>query len=130
MKEYQGWDEWAKKYKPISNHLVKDPDQQMFETYGEELEYVKTIESNRIWTYLDGDMSSLICAGYHFVNRIGYYITEVPWTDEDDYVLLSVEEECECYSEDEEVLEQRNDEWGDPDCKECEGYGYVTKYVD
>jgi hypothetical protein len=126
MKEYQGWNEWAEKYKPINNHLSKSPDYQMFETYGEELEYVKTVESNRIWTYLDGDMSSLICAGYHFVNRIGYYITEVPWTDEDDYVLLSVEEECECYDED----AYDDDGFGNPNCQECEGYGYVTKYVD
>jgi hypothetical protein len=127
--EYQGWNEWADKYKPIKNHLVSDPDQQMFETYGEELEYVQSVEPNRIWTYLQGDMSDLICAGYHFVNRIGYYITEVPWTNEDDYVLLSVEEECKCYSEDEDVMATRNDEYGDPSCVECEGYGYVTNYV-
>jgi hypothetical protein len=125
MKEYQGWNEWAEKYKPIKNHLVKDPDQQMFETYGEELEYVQSIEPNRIWTYLDGDMSSLVCAGYHFVNRIGYYITEVPWTDEDDYVLLSVEVECECYDED----AYDDGGFGSPNCEECEGYGYVTNYV-
>jgi hypothetical protein len=127
--EYQGWNEWADKYKPIKNHLVSDSDQQMFETYGEELEFVQSVEPNRIWTYLQGDMSDLICAGYHFVNRIGYYISEVPWTNEDDYVLLSVEKECDCYNEDEDIMDTRNGEYGDPACTKCEGYGMITEYV-
>ncbi len=127
--EYQGWNEWADKYKPIKNHLVSDPDQQMFETYGEELEFVQSVEPNRIWTYLQGDMSDLICAGYHYVNRIGYYISEVPWTNEDDYVLLSVEKECDCYNEDEDIMDTRNGEYGDPACTKCEGYGMITEYV-
>lgn len=122
--EYQGWNEWAEKYKPIKNHFSKDPDELMFETYGEEVDYVKSVEPNRIWTYLDGDLCSIISAGWHYVNRLGYYITEVPWTNEDDYVLLSVEKECECYDD-----ERDDGELGDPDCKECEGCGYVTEYV-
>jgi hypothetical protein len=73
-------------------------------------------------------MSDLIVAGYHYVNRLGYYITEIPWEDEDDYALLSVEVECECYNE--EGYEDNNGEYGRADCPECEGYGMVTKYVD
>lgn len=127
--EYQGWNEWADKYKPIKNHLVFDFNQQMFETYGEEVEFVSNYDPKYVWTYLQGDMSDLICAGYHFVNRLGYYISEVPWTNEDDYVLLSVQKECECYNEDEDVMETRNGEYGNPDCTECEGYGMITEYV-
>jgi len=128
--EYQGWQEWENKFKPIKNHMVADPDQQMFETYGEEVEFVCKQDNQYVWTWIQGDMSDLIVAGYHYVNRLGYYITEVPWDDEYDYALLSVEVECECYSEDEEVMESRNDEMGDPNCPECEGYGLVTRYVD
>jgi hypothetical protein len=126
--EYQGWNEWEEKFKPIKNKFSKH-DELMYETYGEEVEYVKSIHPNFIWTYVDGDMCSLIVAGYHYVNRIGYYITENPWSDDMDSVLLSVEEECECYSDDEEVLVERKDNWGDPDCEKCEGNGYVTNYV-
>lgn len=128
--EYQGWQKWEEKFKPMKNHLVADPDQQMFETYGEEVEYVIKQDPKHIWTWIQGDMSDLIVAGYHYVNRLGYYITELPWENEYDLALLSVEVECECYSEDEEVMESRNDEMGDPNCQECEGYGLVTKYVD
>jgi hypothetical protein len=126
-KEYQGWDEWANEFKPQDNHF--NGQGKMYETYGEEYEYVKSIHPNFVWTYVDGDMSSLIIAGHHWVNRIGYYITENPWSDDMDACLLSVEEECVCYSEDEDKLAERNDEWGDPECEKCEGYGYVTNYL-
>jgi hypothetical protein len=124
--EYQGWHEWAEKFKPIKNHLVNDPDQQMFETYGEEVEFVSNYDNKYVWTWLQGDMSDLVCAGYHYVNRLGYYISEVPWENEDDYALLSVEVECECYNEE----GYEDGEYGRADCEECEGAGIITKYID
>jgi hypothetical protein len=120
--EYQGWHKWEEKFKPTKNHFHSDPDETMFETYGEEVEFVTKADNKYVWTWIQGDMSDLIVAGYHYVNRLGYYITEVPWDDEYDYALLSVEVECDCM--DEETFE------GKPDCPECEGYGMVTKYVD
>lgn len=124
--EIQGWTKWETTYKPIKNHFRNDPDETMFETYGEEVEFVQNYDPKYVWTYLDGDMSSLICAGYHYVNRLGYYISEVPWEGEMDYVLLSVEEECECYNED----GYEDGETGKSDCLLCEGYGMITRYVD
>jgi hypothetical protein len=38
--EILGWDAWAEKYKPIKNKFSKH-DEFMFETYGEELEYIQ-----------------------------------------------------------------------------------------
>lgn len=122
--------QWETKYKPVPNHITNDKDHPMFETYGEELDFVLSQPNNKVWTWVQGDMSDLIVAGYHYVNRLGYYITEVPWEDDNEYVLLSVETECECYSEDEDVMETRNDEYGDPSCQICEGSGYRTEYVD
>lgn len=119
--EILGWDAWAEKYKPIKNKFTNDPDGTMFETYGEELEFVQTHDPKYIWTWVTGDMCDIIVAGYAYVNRFGYYVTEIPWEDENEYVLLSVEKECECY--DEESGE------GSEDCKVCEGYGLVTEYV-
>jgi hypothetical protein len=119
--EYQGWSAWEQKFKPIKNHFRNDPDETMFETYGEEVEFITKADNKYIWTYIQGDYSDLIVAGYHYVNRLGYYISSVPWENEDDYVLLSVQEECECYDEKEGE--------GKDDCDECEGAGYVTNYV-
>lgn len=39
------------------------------------------IEDRFVWTIVEGDSGNLYAsAGYHLVNRLGYIITEVPWT--------------------------------------------------
>ena len=125
-KEIKGWNAFAEKYKPEYNNINGNTDEynHAFETYGAEVDYVKSKDNNHIWTRVQAEFADIIVAGYHLVNRIEYYVTEVPWTDEDEYVLLSTEVECECYKEDYE-----NGEYGDPNCKLCEGYGMVTEYL-
>lgn len=81
------WEQFVEQYKPIKNKFTKDPDQVMFETYGEEVEFVKQQDPYHIWTYVDGDTASLTINGWAFVNRIGYYVTEVPWKEEDYYEI-------------------------------------------
>jgi len=84
-------------YKPQTNHLVRalasktidDTDLcsfggTMYETYGEEEEYVRTMAQDektkkRVWTVVDADGELYIIAGFHFVNRMGYIITEKEW---------------------------------------------------
>jgi hypothetical protein len=76
------FDEFIKTYKPISNHIDTNSsfNNTMFETYGEELEFVKSQYPENIWTYGDGDDGELyIWSGWSVVNRIGYFITEVPF---------------------------------------------------
>lgn len=133
MHEYQGWDEWAEKFKPEENH-IKTSNELMFETYGEEYEYIKSLDPRYVWTHVQGDMCDLLVAGVAYVNRLCYYVTEVPWEDDMDTVLLSVETECECYDENEGYIitlpnGQQYNQDGDPNCSKCEGYGLVTEYV-
>ena len=74
-------DEWFDTYKPILNHIDTNAsfDGHMFETYGDEVDFVKAQDENRIWMYGDGDDGgSYIWNGWHIVNRIGYFITEIP----------------------------------------------------
>jgi hypothetical protein len=65
----------------------------MYETYGQEGEYVRSmIDQNRVVTIIegedeegeDGEMHSTIFyeSGYHFVNRIGYFVLDKPYTEE------------------------------------------------
>jgi hypothetical protein len=92
-------DEWFEKYKPIKNNLDKHAsfDDYMFETYDEELAFVKEQDEFNIWTYADGDNGgTFIFNGYHIVNRIGYFITEVPFSNEEEIqvrILDPMEEE-------------------------------------
>ena len=75
------FDEWCDTYKPIPNNIVEDSsfDGTMFETYGDEVAFVKKADPAYIWMYGDGDDGgSYIWNGWHIVNRIGYFITEVP----------------------------------------------------
>lgn len=78
-------DEFWEQYSPVQNHLVGDCsfDGCMFETYGEELQYViSKVDEQIVWTILDGTENDkmYIASGYHLVNRIGYLITEKPYT--------------------------------------------------
>jgi hypothetical protein len=123
------WKEWQERFKPIKNHFAKnDPDLEMFETYGEEVEFViSKAEENKVWTWADGDYSSFVSNGYHYVNRIGYYVCEVPYDNDTEYeIIVSTEEECKCYRED----GYEDGEYGDVNCEECEGSGLVTNYGD
>lgn len=95
-------DNWLAKYKPVANHLHSDTGwiinevAIMFETYDDDLEFVKQQPDNNVWTWIDGDEGTVIIAGMAFVNRIGYFVTEVPWTD------ISETIEVDLYDDDDE----------------------------
>jgi hypothetical protein len=79
------FEEWCDTYKPIPNYLDDSAsfDGIMFETYGEEVAFVKAQDPNKIWMFGDGDDGGLyIWSGWGFVNRIGYFVTEVPCPDD------------------------------------------------
>lgn len=88
-------EEWEATYKPIPNNIDKNASFQnetgqgiMFETYGAELEFVKKADPKHIWTYGDGDDGgSYIWNGFHYINRLGYFITELPAPDEEECVI-------------------------------------------
>jgi hypothetical protein len=76
------FEEFVEKFKPITNHIDTNAsfDGLMFETYGDEYEFVKQSHPNHIWMYGDGDDGgSYLWSGWGFVNRLGYFITEVPF---------------------------------------------------
>lgn len=76
------YDKWVTKFKPIKNHLEKNAnfDGLMFETYGNELEFIKETRPDCVWTVVEGDTGKwYIIDGYHHVNRAGYLVTQVPF---------------------------------------------------
>lgn len=84
MKEMK-FEDFEEKYKPIKNDIKEGApiDGFMFETFGIELQKVKTHKNNKIWTVIDGEGSKLyIINGFHCVNRLGYIITEKDWTED------------------------------------------------
>lgn len=78
------FDEWETTFKPITNYLDENASFQdenglgiMFETYGDELMYVKLRDPLTVWTYMDTDNGTVIVDGYHVASRIGYFVTSV-----------------------------------------------------
>jgi hypothetical protein len=126
MSTFYTYDAWHETFKPIENKISKYAGGEdlllTFETYDEEYEFVKEQDPNHIWTEVDGDEGTYIVAGLHWVNRIHYYITENPWTDEWTEVPTWVVRRCDCT--DEEDFED-----GNPDCEECE-YGDIQVPID
>lgn len=124
-------EEWEATYKPIKNHIDTNASFQdesgqgiMFETYGDEVAFVKEQDPSCIWTYGDGDDGgSYIWNGWHFVNRLGYFITEVPCPP-DTEIQIKVSSYwycCEgCGAEIEDDGQLINDRYGEFDiCPEC-----------
>ena len=78
------YDKWVTKFKPIKNHLKKQAPFEglMFETFGEELDFIKETPPDCVWTVVEGDTGKwYIIEGYHHVNRIGYLVTTVPFEE-------------------------------------------------
>ena len=76
-------DQFHDQYETVPNHInaaagwtVGDSGGCLFETYGEEAEYVRRYDPRKVWTLLDSDDGDMyLASGLHFVNRVGYLIT-------------------------------------------------------
>lgn len=88
-------DKWQATYKPIGNTLDSNASWQdengvgiMYETYGEEQAFVFSMDYHNVWTLIDGDNgNTYIINGRAFVNRIGYFITPLPWKDDEEFSI-------------------------------------------
>lgn len=122
-------DEFNERYKPIKNHLDGNAsfDGCMYETYGEEMGHVLNVhetEPNRVWTVLDVDGRTIISNGLHYVNRLGYMITEVPFTGKFCEVIDEEEiEESDCRGE--HQLPKESLSFGVDDLCECLECGFI-----
>lgn len=88
------YEQFVENYEPIKNHLSEGGafNGTMFETYGNEMDLVKEVlaqaGNKRIWTYVGEGNNEMIVPGLRFVNRLGYFITQEEWEDENDFVYF------------------------------------------
>lgn len=71
----QKFDLWMETYKP---HMATEGSVRLYETFGEDLDAVKSASPECVWTLVDCDGLTWITPGFHFVNRMNYIICEVP----------------------------------------------------
>jgi len=83
--------EFSNRFKPQTNHLQSknDPDLIQFETYGEDIDYVRTkVAERRVWTACDVDGEFFVVSGLSHVNRLYYFVCEVPYGDSDEFEVF------------------------------------------
>lgn len=93
------YEQWVEKYRPLLNPITEDNSygNTALETFGEELNFVKSFDNNRIWTLKEcTDEEMWIIPGYCVVDRYLYFVTEVPWENENiqvnDNEMVSLED--------------------------------------
>ena len=79
------YDDWCATYVPIKNPLREDAafDGTMFETFGDDLAFVRDQPGDIIWSLVQGDSDEdggdlYVVSGYRLVNRLGYFVTDRP----------------------------------------------------
>lgn len=83
------FEDWVVEFSPVGNHLQEDApfNGLMFETFGEELDYVRSVAldpdcKRAVWTLVECFGSAeWIVEGFHVVNRLGYFVTVVPYVE-------------------------------------------------
>ena len=71
----------------FSPQLYGDLNDHMFETYGDELDFVEDHDPSNIWTLIEEDGVLSLSSGKLMVNRIGYFVTEIPYDGNINIVL-------------------------------------------
>ena len=66
------WDEWEDTYLPTTPLA-----------YDSQEDIPADVPFDRIWTMIDGDgIYTHLTSGVHVINRLGYMVSDVPWTDD------------------------------------------------
>ena len=75
------WQEFVDEFQPVKNQFDKDAayDGYMFQTDDICIPNMLKFTPACLWTLLSEGNETWIANGYHFVNRLGYFITEIPF---------------------------------------------------
>lgn len=73
---------WQKRYQPVLNHVSRNTaiEGHVFLPSGADLDYVRSQSRDKVWSFIVCDEGKkpvwLISEGYHFVNLMGYLVTQ------------------------------------------------------
>ncbi len=88
------YEDWFKKYTPMKNHIDKNArfDGTLYETFGPEYQTVSAVDPTFIWTLIESDGKLLIANGKHHVNRDGYFIASIPYSEATAFADVDLED--------------------------------------
>lgn len=113
-------DEFDDRYPLLLNHLnphaswaFGDGPGCLFESYGEELEFVRQQDPRTVWTLVDGDDGDqYLLSGFHFVNRIGYLVSTVAIPEEADIqVRIPMQQDPSDQPGEHDAAAMQSDQW-------------------
>lgn len=77
---------WCADYRPLANphraHAGAPFGGTMFETDDLELDAVRAADPACVWTLVQAGADLVILSGIHLADRLGYFVTERPWSGE------------------------------------------------
>lgn len=76
----KNWEDWFERFKPKGADPEKEEAYLLRDLGDPEVLRVIQEDPSRVWTSLDVDGVESIASGVHFVNRMGYYLCEVPYS--------------------------------------------------
>lgn len=83
--ESLSFDDFIEIYGLEKNEIFPDDEDENLYHYSEdqkEDDYIETRDEHYVWTIIEGDDENYIMAGRHIVNRLGYYVSEKRWENE------------------------------------------------
>lgn len=76
-------EEEFEEHRPIINpHGDRGWGGTLWGSHGAELNFIRNQHENKVWTLVEVDGEMCIVTGFHWVNRVGYFVTENPWKEE------------------------------------------------
>jgi hypothetical protein len=95
-------EQFEERFTMLDNHFYENPNDCsfngcLFETYGEEREYVNRVvldpvKKRHLWTIVEGDSGDKLYyqSGYHIINRLGFFFTSEPVTEDHLTVVIDI----------------------------------------
>lgn len=100
-----GFDTWVDTFSPLPNisktatspSIIKGDEEKLlgFETYGSDLEFIKSKDPTYVWTLVQEDDCVYIKPGVSLVNRLIYLVTYNPWSSDEEVYLYTSEDELD-----------------------------------
>jgi hypothetical protein len=77
------YENWIEKFKP---HM--DENDELIRYWDEKEKIAKAANDNKLWTQLDADGEIVIASGFHYVNRMDYFICDVAYEEDNYYEVI------------------------------------------
>jgi hypothetical protein len=85
--DFETFDKWEEKYTALKNPKADDDDQGleaiMFDYIDDEYQTVRGHDPKKIWTVRESEFGLILTAGFGWIDRFGYILSEEQFSEED-----------------------------------------------